>query len=373
MKFRLLEYLRCPECLGILKLSDVVIEQPPARSVSCDLAPCSGVCPFPEQLGRERDCDACAGYEVSTGMLHCAACESNYRISDGVPCLRGPSTFDDVEDVERTAVSFGFLWGKATPFDVPESQRYHYAKMERALALRPLQGLVLDAGCGEGIDLVDVACRTGVEVIGVDVSSDGCRASLARTTGLPNTHVVQADLACLPFGAVTFDMVYSYGVLHHVPAPSRAAAELARVGRADAGVAVYLYEDFGERSAGLRFSLRLVNSLRRITTRIPPSVLFFLCRMASPLVYLTCTVPFLIFKRIPLLRTVAFGLPFRHGRGPFRLTGDLYDRFSAPLEYRYSRGGAACLLEQAGLAVTCVKHERGWMVAARKPGAPASA
>jgi len=76
------------------------------------------------------------------------------------------------------------------------------------------------------------------------------------------------------------------------------------------------------------------------------------------------TIPFLVFSRIPMLRTLAGSLPFRQARGPFSLVGDLYDRFSAPVEYRYSRAGAIALLRQARLTVTSVAYERGWMVGA---------
>lgn len=46
---------------------------------------------------------------------------------------------------------------------------------------------------------------------------------------------------------------------------------------------------------------------------------------------------------------------------------DLYNRLSPPIEKRYSRDGAMALATQAGLDVTHVAKERGWMVRAVKP------
>ena len=80
-----------------------------------------------------------------------------------------------------------------------------------------------------------------------------------------------------------------------------------------------------------------------------------------------------MFSRVPGLRVVALSLPFRHARGPFSLAGDLYDRFSAPVEYRYSRTGATALLRQAKLSVTRVAYDRGWMVRAVKGNSARSA
>ena len=367
MKFRFLEYLRCPSCLSRLKLSEAQFERCAQREASL-LPPCQGICPFPEQTSSERNCDECSKFEVVGGELSCVNCDGVYHIEAGVPGLqqRNPEPEAAEVEVDRTASSFGFLWQQTRVSDVPPTQRHHFAKFEEKLSLLPLRGLVLDAGCGEGIDLADLGRRSDVEIIGVDVSDGGCFASASRTLNFPNVHVVKADLSCLPFEMSTFDTTYSYGVLHHVPVPSQAASELARVVRLDAEVAVYVYEDFGERSAGLRASLSCVNWFRRFTTRLSPVVLYRLCQIMSPVVYLMCTVPFLIFKHIRPLQNLAYAIPFRHGLGPFSLIGDLYDRFSAPVEYRYNRETSAELLAGAGLEVRKVVYERGWMVLGQK-------
>ena len=123
----------------------------------------------------------------------------------------------------------------------------------------------------------------------------------------------------------------------------------------------------------MRWLLHAVNSIRGLTTKLPPRLLFWFCRVASPLIYFLFTVPFLVFSQVPGLRAVALSLPFRHARGPFSLAGDLYDRFSAPVEYRYSRIGAMALLRQVKLSVTHVAYDRGWMVRAIKDNPARSA
>jgi hypothetical protein len=110
----------------------------------------------------------------------------------------------------------------------------------------------------------------------------------------------------------------------------------------------------------------MVNSVRPLTTRLPPKVLFALCRVGSPIVFLLFAVPYRLLRSVPGLKALAKGLPFRHAGALFGLVGDLYGRFSAPVEYRYSRGDAAKLMTQAGLAVTRVAYERGWMVLGRR-------
>lgn len=302
--------------------------------------------------------------EVTGGTLACAGCSARYPVRNGIPELLRRNRPSAATETARTAERFGYLWSRSNPQAGPRRE-YHFEKMAAALQLEEPRGLVLEAGCGDGIDLANHASRTGVEVIGVELSEGGCRTSAGRIRAVPTAHVVRADLCELPFADQTFDRVFSYGVLHHVASPPAAAAELARVSRPGAEVAVYLYEDFRERAAGWRLLLALVNSFRAVTTRVPPRWLFVMCQLGSPLVYLLFTVPHRLLRPVPGLRALAQGLPFRHGKGPFALAGDLYDRFSAPIEHRYGHHEARELLRGAGLSVTQVAYERGWMLSAR--------
>lgn len=243
---------------------------------------------------------------------------------------------------------------------------YHFEKMARALPFAAPRGLVLDGGCGDGIDLMNRAATPGVEVVGVELSEGGCRAAAERIARFSNAHVVQADLSRLPFEDSLFDFVYSYGVLHHLPAPDDGLRELARVARRGSPVAIYLYEDFSDRSPLWGLLLRLANLPRAFTTRTPHALLYRLCQIASPLVFLTFTLPHRVLRRVRVFRPFADNLPFRHGRGPFSLTGDLYDRFSAPVEYRYSRDGTRRFMQSAGLTVRTIAKVRGWMALAAR-------
>ena len=268
----------------------------------------------------------------------------------------------------RTASSFGYLWAHSIPGEeVYDATSYHFAKMERSLSLDPPRGLVLDAGCGDGIDLAAQSQRDGVEAIGVELSDGGCRTSYARTRHLPRAHVVQADVCRLPFTDGIFDLAYSYGVLHHLGVPGRGLREVVRVVKPGAKVVAYLYEDFSERSTLLRWSLKAANTARAVTTQLPNRILFNLCRVASPFVYALFTVPAILGRRVAVLAPLANNLPFRHGTGPFSLVGDLYDRFSAPVEFRYSRKSSGTFFSEAGLEQVNVADERGWMVSGIKP------
>jgi ubiquinone/menaquinone biosynthesis C-methylase UbiE len=100
---------------------------------------------------------------------------------------------------------------------------------------------VLEIGCGLGTDLVKFA-RCGARVTGVDLSARSVELVQQRLVleGLEGD-VRVADAAALPFSDRSFDVVYSWGVLHHTPDTVRAASELFRVLRPGGRFCVMLY------------------------------------------------------------------------------------------------------------------------------------
>ncbi len=84
--------------------------------------------------------------------------------------------------------------------------------------------LVLDAGCGTGVNLVHMAALGAT--VGVDISDEALR--FARTRGVVT---VRGDLRRLPFRDARFDVVTSFDVLYHrwVTDDAAVVRELARV------------------------------------------------------------------------------------------------------------------------------------------------
>lgn len=116
-------------------------------------------------------------------------------------------------------------------FDQAEAARYalepfipSFAQFERWRDRR-----VLEIGVGLGTDFARFA-RAGARVTGIDLteaSADLVRRRL-ELEGLEGD-VAVADAEELPFADGSFDLVYSWGVLHHTPNTERAIAEVRRV------------------------------------------------------------------------------------------------------------------------------------------------
>jgi SAM-dependent methyltransferase len=100
---------------------------------------------------------------------------------------------------------------------------------------------VLEIGCGVGTDTVRFAragaCITAVDLTEADVELAGCWLELEHLEG----RVIVADGERLPFDDGSFDLVYSWGVIHHSPRPELVVAEIRRVLRPGGEVRAMIY------------------------------------------------------------------------------------------------------------------------------------
>lgn len=100
---------------------------------------------------------------------------------------------------------------------------------------------VLEVGCGNGVDGLMFA-RHGARYTGVDLTAEAVDATRRHfaTEGMPGTFR-QENCERLAFADESFDIVYSFGVLHHTPRPRQAVREVYRVLRPGGVARVMLY------------------------------------------------------------------------------------------------------------------------------------
>ncbi len=267
------------------------------------------------------------------------------------------------DQTRATSERFGYGWtAGGSPSPTVEPGHYHLHVMQTAVGAAPFQGLILDAGCGDGVDLANTGLAEGCRAVGLELSDGGVQASASRIIAIDRAHLVQGSLLALPFPDRIFDGAYSYGVVHHTVDPEAAVRQIARVLKPNARVLIYVYEKFDRRAWPWRMALAAVNAVRQPVSAMSPSTIRRLCACLAPLVYLTCTIPSRHFSW-------AARFPYPATQNPDRrsLIPDLYDRFAAPIEVRYTEAGARALVEQAQLRVLAIANVRGWIVWGEKP------
>jgi SAM-dependent methyltransferase len=103
-------------------------------------------------------------------------------------------------------------------------------------AMAPAGGRVLDVGCGPGHVAAHLAAR-GLDVTGIDL--DERMVEQARRRLGSRATLAVADVAALPFGDGSFDVVLSTLSMHHWADVPAGLAEIARVLRPDGVALVY--------------------------------------------------------------------------------------------------------------------------------------
>ena len=118
---------------------------------------------------------------------------------------------------------------------------------------------VLEIGVGQGTDLMQFA-RGGAACVGVDITMNHLQLT-AKNFELQgkNVELYEADATRLPLADSSIDVVYSFGVIHHIPDADAVVREMHRVLRPGGKVMVACYYKW---SAFHLFSKILNNGLR---------------------------------------------------------------------------------------------------------------
>jgi SAM-dependent methyltransferase len=257
MKERLLQYLECPGCRGVIQLQQVV----------------------------EKD-----GNEILAGTLNCASCSRTFSIVRGVPRFADLAQIE--EDKAATASSFGWQWQHFTQ----EDERYADQLLGWLHPVTPdffKDKVVLEGGCGKGRHTILAGAWGARDVVSVDLS-DAVDSAFAATRGSENMHIVQADLYQLPLARV-FDYGFSIGVLHHLPDPFLGFKSLASRIKDGGHLSTWVYG--AENNSWIT---NFISPLReRLTSRMNPRTLLHFSKLPAAAVYLATKLVYGPLSRSP--------------------------------------------------------------------------
>lgn len=270
----------------------------------------------------------------------------------------------DIETVE----SFGEEWSAFHTFNEEEifnAGDNYFDIVPQSILNTSAQ--VLDVGCGTGRWSYYVAGKVNfVECI------DPSKAVISAAKLLknkPNIRITQASVANIPFADKSFDLVFSLGVLHHVPDTKEAVKQCAQKVKQNGHILLYLYYNLENRGIAFKTLFHLSNSIRWVVSKLPSAIKIAVCNILAVLFYL----PFVAVAKLLLFAGASekivskIPLSWYADKSFHIIRNDSLDRFGTPLEQRFSKQQITDMLVYAGCAnIVFADNPPYWRVIAQK-------
>jgi len=268
----------------------------------------------------------------------------------------------------KTVESFGDEWSKFNQFstsDIAQGAAEYFDLLDLNSSG---EYRVLDAGCGSGRWSAFLAKHVN-SIEAIDPSRAVLTAAI-QWQQHSNIRFTQASIDDLPFPHSSFDLVVCLGVLHHMPDTADALKSLSKSLKANGSLLLYLYYNLEERSIWYRSLFMIVDVIRKIISKLSPSVKSVVCEFIALFVYW----PMARFARFIKVfsPSIAAKIPLAYysEKSFYIMRNDALDRFGTPLEKRFSKSEITSMLKNAGFSEPVFSHNAPyWHCIAKKQSA----
>lgn len=260
----------------------------------------------------------------------------------------GAANLRNVDDA--TVSGFGQEWSTFDQSQLSDDEAREL--FERYFSLVDLDSLpedavVADVGCGSGRWAQFVAPRVGRLWL-VDPSAEALAVATRNLQRFANCGAVCADAERLPIDDDSCDLIYSLGVLHHVPDTAGALRALVSKLKPGAPLLVYLYYRFDQRPVWFRALWAMSDRVRKLISRLPFAVRRRVTDVIALCVYWPAARLSRWFERRG--RDVdSMPLSYYRHLTVYTMRTDALDRFGTRLEQRFTRPEIEQMMLSAGL------------------------
>jgi ubiquinone/menaquinone biosynthesis C-methylase UbiE len=251
----------------------------------------------------------------------------------------------------ETVDGFGREWTKFDQATLPAAEAERIFDAYFSLVdwdLLPADSVALDIGCGSGRWAALVSPKVGKLHL-VDASASALSVARRNLSGSSNCEYHHASVEAIPVPDASVDLIYSLGVLHHVPDTALAITSAVRKLKPGGIFLVYLYYRFDNRNAWFRVLWKISDLFRRIICKLPFRVKSKLADLLAAFVYFPLAKLAQRFER-QRKNVTAFPLSAYRDKSLYTMRTDALDRFGTKLEQRFTKYEITSMLESAGLS-----------------------
>ncbi|HTL80595.1 MAG TPA: class I SAM-dependent methyltransferase [Bacteroidia bacterium] len=261
-----------------------------------------------------------------------------------------------------TLASFAEEWKRFGNFSVEEQEmigrEYFDVLPENYFSLK--EGVALDVGCGSG--RWSALLATKMKFVEAVDPGEAAVVALKNLAPYENVRVTQAGFRKIPFAKDSFDLVFCVGVLHHVPDPAEALKEMFGLLKRNGRILLYVYYDLSSRSGVYRFFFHITEFFRKIISKLPIGLRFFLATMMFYLFtgpYVTKVKIYrVLFPKKKFWRRLPLG--YYADKSFKNVKNDTLDRFCTPVARRFSRKEVNDMMTAAGFSSVKISDNAPW-------------
>lgn len=152
-------------------------------------------------------------------LLRCLGCQTTYPVDKGRPVMLAGDLVQFAEEMavqDRVALDY-----EAARYSNEYALQYHRWWTDLMLKTVKAEGRILDNGCGIGPLFEQLP---SADIVGIDISS-----AMLDAASKHSDRLIQGNSQSLPFADASFDLAFCRSLLHHLPDPAKAVAEMHRV------------------------------------------------------------------------------------------------------------------------------------------------
>lgn len=152
-------------------------------------------------------------------LLCCHDCQATYPVNKGRPVMLAGDLDQFAQEIavqDRVALDY-----EAARYSNEYALRYHRWWTDLMLRTVKTEGRILDNGCGIGPLFERLP---SADIMGLDISS-----AMLDAASRHSDRLILGNSQNLPFADASFDLAFCRSLLHHLPDPAEAVAEMHRV------------------------------------------------------------------------------------------------------------------------------------------------